>query len=163
MYMLASLQKAQLGDFLARLFLAAAQDLGDLLDWRWAQKAAGVRARMRAIPLLVAVILTRGRGCRVCVPDRASERWSVKLTPPLTPITVCHACGSPPSVECRTRYMHREPQRLDERRLIMKTIVSALLGLMVLMGVAVVPAGASQGWDGQSFWEAREHSWGGGG
>jgi hypothetical protein len=32
----------------------------------------------------------------------------------------------------------------------MKTIVSALLGLMVLMGVAVAvaPASASQGWDG---------------
>jgi hypothetical protein len=42
----------------------------------------------------------------------------------------------------------------------MKTIASALLGLMVLMGVAVAPASASQGWDGQSFWEAREHSWG---
>jgi hypothetical protein len=44
----------------------------------------------------------------------------------------------------------------------MKVIASALLGLMV-MGVAVAPADASQGWDGQSFREAREHSWGGGG
>jgi hypothetical protein len=59
--------------------------------------------------------------------------------------------------------MHREPLRLNERRLIMKISASALLGLMVLMGVAVAPASASQGWDGQSFWEAREHSWGGGG
>jgi hypothetical protein len=45
----------------------------------------------------------------------------------------------------------------------MKTIASALLGLVVLMGVAVAPASASQGWDGQSFWEEREHSMGGGG
>jgi hypothetical protein len=39
-------------------------------------------------------------------------------------------------------------------RLIMKTIVSALLALTVLTGVAIAPASA--GWDTKAFWDAQE-------
>jgi hypothetical protein len=41
-------------------------------------------------------------------------------------------------------------------RLIMKTIVSALLALSVLTGVAVAPASAA--WDTKAFWEAQERA-----
>jgi hypothetical protein len=59
--------------------------------------------------------------------------------------------------------MHREPQRLDAkttRRRIMKTIVSALLALTLLTGVAVAPASAA--WDTQKFWESHQNEGGGG-
>jgi hypothetical protein len=61
----------------------------------------------------------------------------------------------------------REPQRLDGkpkarfRRLIMKAIVSALLALTVLTGVAVAPASAA--WDTKAFWDNLERTQGGGG
>jgi hypothetical protein len=47
------------------------------------------------------------------------------------------------------------------RRLIMKAIVSALLALTVLTGVAVAPASAA--WDTKAFWDNLERTQGGGG
>jgi hypothetical protein len=67
---------------------------------------------------------------------------------------------------CRSQkpiHAPREPQRLDAktiRRLIMKTILSALIALSVLGSVAV-PASAA--WDTKKFWEDRAESQGGGG
>jgi hypothetical protein len=63
---------------------------------------------------------------------------------------------------CRRPYVRDE--WLDAktiRRLIMKTIVSALLALTVLTGVAVAPASAA--WDTKAFWENLERTQGGGG
>jgi hypothetical protein len=57
----------------------------------------------------------------------------------------------------------REPQRLYAktiRRLIMKTIVSALLALTVLTSVAVAPASAA--WDTKKFLESHQNEGGGG-
>jgi hypothetical protein len=49
----------------------------------------------------------------------------------------------------------------QSRRLIMKTIVSALLALTVLTGVAIAPASAA--WDTKAFWDNLERTQGGGG
>jgi hypothetical protein len=43
----------------------------------------------------------------------------------------------------------------------MKTIVSALLALTVLTGVAIAPASAA--WDTKAFWDNLERTQGGGG
>ena len=45
----------------------------------------------------------------------------------------------------------------------MKTIVSALLALTVLTGVAFAVAPASAAWDTKAFWENLERTQGGGG
>jgi hypothetical protein len=57
--------------------------------------------------------------------------------------------------------MHHEPQRLDAktiRRLILKTIVSALLALTVLTGFAA----SASAWDAQRFLESHQNEGGGG-
>jgi hypothetical protein len=96
-------------------------------------------------------------------PKRAA--LSRSFTQSLVAITLCHACASGSSPARQRRHITRRANRLMGSkskiwRSIMKTILSALLAVSVLTGVAVAPASAA--WDTKAFWENLDRQAGGG-
>jgi hypothetical protein len=103
----------------------------------------------------------RAGSSRSCALTRVAT--SRAFTRPFSAINVCHARAITSS--CASNSRHMQPRAVaalaGKRRLIMKTIVSALLALTVLTGVAVAPASAA--WDTKAFWDNLERTQGGGG